>query len=156
MQTPPEPFQPPSPAILEFSPRVNRRAGKRHHEPDENGREAELLEAKECATSPNAGSSETEDNRSTWSAIRPHCLRSIAPEKPDGNARQADADEICKIRGCDQPDRVADQQKQNSEARGQQSGDPWHIRRETQRQNARSEPVFCQLRQGSRSARERL
>jgi hypothetical protein len=88
-------------------------------------------------------------------AVRPSHFRFVAAEKPDGDARHANADKIGEVCCRNQPNRVADEEKYDRHPGRNEGGNPRRICARAFGHEFRQQAVFRQLRQRASCAGKR-
>ena len=95
-------------AVVKFAPCVKGCARVREGEADQDCGKAELLKAEDRRHAPDDCGRDAKFDRSSRRAPRPGHIRLIAAQKPNGNRRQCDADQIGEVRRGDQPNGIAE------------------------------------------------
>ena len=131
--------------------RVGNGPGVGEDEADDDGEQAELLEAEHDGQAPHAGGEQAQHDRAPRRAVGPLHFGMMPAQQPDGHVGHRDADEVGEIGRSNQPDRVANEQENDRHAGGEHGGRPRGVGAGALGEKFGQQAVFGQL--GQRAGR---
>jgi hypothetical protein len=122
-----DPRQAGAAAVGDQPPGIEDGAGVGEAERQQDGREAELLEAEAGGEQPDGAGADPEHDRPARRAVGPSAIGLVATKQQDRDGGKADADQVREVGGGDHPGRDPEQQRADGEARCQEGRDPRHV-----------------------------